>query len=42
MARHSCSSSSSGPVKGEWLAKLRDTGATVLGYAAQNSYIVHA
>ena len=31
-----------GPIKGEWLAKLRDTGATVLGYAAQNSYIVHA
>ena len=31
-----------GPIKGEWLTKLRDTGATVLGYAAQNSYIVHA
>ena len=31
-----------GPVKGEWLAKLRGTGATVLGYAAQNGYIVHA
>ena len=31
-----------GPVKGEWLAKLRATGATVLGYAAQNGYIVHA
>jgi subtilisin-like proprotein convertase family protein len=31
-----------GPVKGEWLAKLNATGATVLGYAAQNSYIVHA
>ncbi len=31
-----------GPIKGEWLAKLRATGATVLGYAAQNSYIVHA
>ena len=42
MVRPSCSSSSSGPVKGEWLAKLRGTGATVLGYAAQNGYIVHA
>jgi len=31
-----------GPVKGEWLAKLYATGATVLGYAAQNGYIVHA
>ena len=31
-----------GPIKAEWLAKLRATGATVLGYAAQNSYIVHA
>jgi subtilisin-like proprotein convertase family protein len=31
-----------GPVKGEWLAKLSATGATVLGYAAQNGYIVHA
>jgi subtilisin-like proprotein convertase family protein len=31
-----------GPVKAEWLARLRATGATVLGYAAQNSYIVHA
>ena len=31
-----------GPVKGEWLAKLHGTGATVLGYAAQNGYIVHA
>ena len=31
-----------GPVKGEWLAKLQATGATVLGYAAQNGYIVHA
>ena len=31
-----------GPVKEEWLAKLRGTGATVLGYAAQNGYIVHA
>jgi subtilisin-like proprotein convertase family protein len=31
-----------GPVKNEWLAKLRATGATVLGYAAQNGYIVHA
>ncbi len=31
-----------GPIKAEWLAKLRGTGATVLGYAAQNSYIVHA
>jgi subtilisin-like proprotein convertase family protein len=31
-----------GPVKAEWLAKLRSTGATVLGYAAQNGYIVHA
>jgi hypothetical protein len=31
-----------GPVKEEWLAKLRATGATVLGYAAQNGYIVHA
>ncbi|HEY7453618.1 MAG TPA: S8 family serine peptidase [Thermoleophilaceae bacterium] len=31
-----------GPVKDEWLAKLRATGATVLGYAAQNGYIVHA
>ncbi|HKP21119.1 MAG TPA: S8 family serine peptidase, partial [Thermoleophilaceae bacterium] len=31
-----------GPVKTEWLAKLRATGATVLGYAAQNGYIVHA
>ncbi|HYN91423.1 MAG TPA: S8 family serine peptidase, partial [Thermoleophilaceae bacterium] len=30
------------PVKGEWLARLRATGATVLGYAAQNGYIVHA
>ncbi len=30
------------PIKDEWLAKLRGTGATVLGYAAQNSYIVHA
>ena len=25
-----------GPVKEDWLAKLRATGATVLGYAAQN------
>ena len=31
-----------GPVKEEWLAKLGGTGATVLGYAAQNGYIVHA
>jgi subtilisin-like proprotein convertase family protein len=31
-----------GPVKSDWLAKLRATGATVLGYAAQNGYIVHA
>ena len=31
-----------GPIKAEWLAKLRATGATVLGYAAQNSYIAHA
>lgn len=31
-----------GPVKAEWLARLRATGATVLGYAAQNGYIVHA
>jgi hypothetical protein len=31
-----------GPVKGEWLERLRATGATVLGYAAQNGYIVHA
>ena len=31
-----------GPVKDEWLAKLQATGATVLGYAAQNGYIVHA
>jgi subtilisin-like proprotein convertase family protein len=31
-----------GPVKETWLAKLRATGATVLGYAAQNGYIVHA
>jgi subtilisin-like proprotein convertase family protein len=31
-----------GPVKEEWLAKLRATGATVLGYVAQNGYIVHA
>ena len=31
-----------GPVKEEWLSKLRSTGATVLGYAAQNGYIVHA
>ena len=31
-----------GPVKGEWLARLRATGAAVLGYAAQNGYIVHA
>src|SRR4051812_6446187 len=31
-----------GPVKEAWLAKLRATGATVLGYAAQNGYIVHA
>ena len=31
-----------GPVKGDWLAKLRATGATVLGYAAQNGYMVHA
>ena len=31
-----------GPVKDAWLAKLRATGATVLGYAAQNGYIVHA
>ena len=31
-----------GPVKNEWLAKLQATGATVLGYAAQNGYIVHA
>ena len=31
-----------GPVKGEWLAKLQASGATVLGYAAQNGYIVHA
>ena len=30
-----------GPVKDEWLAKLRATGATVLCYAAQNGYIVH-
>ena len=25
-----------------WLAKLRATGATVLGYAAQNGFLVHA
>ena len=31
-----------GPVKSAWLAKLRATGATVLGYAAQNGYLVHA
>ena len=31
-----------GPVKDDWLAKLGATGATVLGYAAQNGYIVHA
>jgi subtilisin-like proprotein convertase family protein len=31
-----------GPVKDEWLARLGATGATVLGYAAQNGYIVHA
>ncbi len=31
-----------GPVKEEWLAKLRATGGAVLGYAAQNGYIVHA
>jgi subtilisin-like proprotein convertase family protein len=31
-----------GPVKETWLARLRATGATVLGYAAQNGYIVHA
>jgi subtilisin-like proprotein convertase family protein len=31
-----------GPVKEEWLAKLSATGATVIGYAAQNGYIVHA
>ena len=31
-----------GPVKGEWLEKLTATGATVLGYAAQNGYLVHA
>src|SRR3954471_6576100 len=31
-----------GPVKERWLSKLKATGATVLGYAAQNGYIVHA
>ena len=31
-----------GPVKETWLARLRATGASVLGYAAQNGYIVHA
>ena len=31
-----------GPVKEAWLARLRATGATVLGYAAQNGYLVHA
>jgi subtilisin-like proprotein convertase family protein/subtilisin family serine protease len=31
-----------GPIKEEWLERLKATGATVLGYAAQNGYIVHA
>src|SRR5215208_3096992 len=31
-----------GPVKDAWLARLRATGGAVLGYAAQNGYIVHA
>jgi subtilisin-like proprotein convertase family protein len=31
-----------GPAKEQWLARLRATGVTVLGYAAQNGYLVHA
>jgi subtilisin-like proprotein convertase family protein len=31
-----------GPVKEAWLARLRATGGAVLGYAAQNGYLVHA
>jgi subtilisin-like proprotein convertase family protein len=31
-----------GPVKDAWLERLRDTGGRVVGYAAQNAYIVHA
>jgi subtilisin-like proprotein convertase family protein len=31
-----------GPVKDAWLERLHDTGGRVVGYAAQNAYIVHA
>jgi subtilisin-like proprotein convertase family protein len=31
-----------GPLKDAWLERLRDTGGRVVGYAAQNAYIVHA
>jgi subtilisin-like proprotein convertase family protein len=31
-----------GPVKDAWLERLRETGGRVVGYAAQNAYIVHA
>jgi subtilisin-like proprotein convertase family protein len=31
-----------GPVKHAWLERLRETGGWVVGYAAQNAYIVHA
>ena len=31
-----------GPVKEEWLAGLRETGARIVHYVAQNGYLVHA
>jgi subtilisin-like proprotein convertase family protein len=31
-----------GPVKDAWLERLHDTGGRVVGYAAQNAYVVHA
>jgi subtilisin-like proprotein convertase family protein len=31
-----------GPVKDAWFERLRETGGRVVGYAAQNAYIVHA
>ncbi|MGH2820438.1 MAG: S8 family serine peptidase, partial [Actinomycetota bacterium] len=31
-----------GPVKDAWLERLRETGGRVVGYAAQNAYLVHA
>jgi subtilisin-like proprotein convertase family protein len=30
-----------GPVKDAWLARVRESGVRVVGYSAQNSYVVH-